>query len=100
MPRQVGPSPRWTDPDGNLRTIPNSLVSALLERGRIRPDVHRLGLDVDHIGRTRDAAVKPQNSLFAMGSAWEIAAVPDIRRQVWTLARFLTDEHWVGGEGL
>ncbi|MFD2134189.1 FAD/NAD(P)-binding protein [Novosphingobium resinovorum] len=34
------------------------------------------------------------------GEAWEIVAVPDIRRQVWGLARFLADEHWVGGEGL
>jgi uncharacterized NAD(P)/FAD-binding protein YdhS len=34
------------------------------------------------------------------GEAWEIVAVPDIRRQAWDLARYLGNEHWVGGEGL
>lgn len=94
-----------TGPDGNLRSIPNCLVGDLLQQGRIRPDVHRLGLDVDHIGRARNAAGAAQDRLLAVGpitkgEAWEIVAVPDIRRQVWTLARFLSDEHWVGGEGL
>jgi uncharacterized NAD(P)/FAD-binding protein YdhS len=34
------------------------------------------------------------------GAEWEIVAVPDIRRQVWSLARALTNTQWVGGEGL
>jgi uncharacterized NAD(P)/FAD-binding protein YdhS len=43
--------------------------------------------------------------LFAVGpitkgDAWEIVAVPDIRRQAWDLAQYLGNEHWVGGEGL
>ena len=34
------------------------------------------------------------------GAFWEIVAVPDIRTQVWTVARRLAQAHWVGGEGL
>lgn len=34
------------------------------------------------------------------GAHWEIVAVPDIRRQVWALAREITGAHWVAAEGL
>jgi uncharacterized NAD(P)/FAD-binding protein YdhS len=34
------------------------------------------------------------------GAHWEIVAVPDIRRQVWALARQITGAHWVEAEGL
>ena len=81
------------------------LLRELIATGRIRADVHHLGLDVDHTGRVRRADNQPQPRLFAVGpmtkgEAWEIIAVPDIRRQVWHLARLLTASHWVGGEGL
>ena len=94
-----------TGPDGNLGKIPDNLIGDLLEQGRIRPDAHRLGLDVDHLSRVRDSSGTTQDRIFAIGpitkgEAWEIVAVPDIRRQVWTLARLLANEHWVGGEGL
>ncbi|MET0248885.1 MAG: FAD/NAD(P)-binding protein [Sphingobium sp.] len=94
-----------TGPQGDLRRVADPLVQSLLGAGRLRPDVHRLGLDVDHLGRVRDSDGEAQKRLFAVGpmtkgEAWEIVAVPDIRRQVWDLARYLTDAHWVGGEGL
>lgn len=94
-----------TGPGGDFSRLPDPLVGNLLAGGLIRPDAHRLGLDVDHAGRVRDAAGSPQDRLFAVGpitkgEAWEIIAVPDIRRQVWDLARLLADAHWVGGEGL
>jgi uncharacterized NAD(P)/FAD-binding protein YdhS len=94
-----------TGPEGDLTRASDPLVGNLLEAGRIRPDVHRLGLDVDQVGRAHDRGGKPQDRLFAVGpitrgEAWEIVAVPDIRRQVWDLARYLTGAHWVGGEGL
>lgn len=94
-----------TGPDGNLGKNPDNLIVNLLDQGRIQPDVHRLGLDVDHLSRVRDSSGTAQDRIFAIGpitkgEAWEIVAVPDIRRQVWTLARLLADEHWVGGEGL
>lgn len=94
-----------TGPNGDLRRAPDRLIRQLLREGRIRPDVHRLGLDVGPVGRVRDGAGRPHDRLFAVGpiakgEAWEIVAVPDIRRQVWSLARFLANAHWVGGEGL
>ncbi|MDB5724804.1 MAG: FAD-dependent oxidoreductase [Novosphingobium sp.] len=94
-----------TGPDGNLRLVRNELIGELLRAGRIKPDAHNLGIDVDHAGRVRDATGVPQDAIFAVGpitkgEAWEIVAVPDIRRQVWNVARLLADEHWVGGEGL
>lgn len=71
----------------------------------MRGDAHELGLDVDRAGRVRNTDGEAQNGLFAVGpltkgEAWEIVAVPDIRRQVWDLARYLSNAHWVGGEGL
>lgn len=92
-------------PEGDLHRCPHPLLRSLLQRGAVRGDRHRLGLDVDHLCRVIDAAGAKQDHLFAVGpltkgEAWEIIAVPDIRRQVWSLSRYLTDAHWVGGEGL
>lgn len=92
-------------PDCDLGRVDLPLVRDLLDQGRIRSDVHALGVDIDHLGRVRDRDGAVQDRLLAVGpitkgEAWEIVAVPDIRRQVWGLARFLADEHWVGGEGL
>jgi uncharacterized NAD(P)/FAD-binding protein YdhS len=92
-------------PDCDLTRIDAPLVQDLLAQGRIRSDEHALGLDVDHLGRVRDGQGVVRDDLLALGpitkgEAWEIVAVPDIRRQAWGLARFLADEHWVGGEGL
>lgn len=63
-----------------------------------------VGMDVDQLGRVRNAQGRPQDNVFVVGSmtkgeAWETVAVPDIRRQVWDLARYLSDTHGVGGEG-
>ncbi len=94
-----------TGAGGDLTRASSPLIRDLLAAGRIRSDPHRLGLDVDPACRARDAGGQPQAQLYAVGpvtkgEAWEIIAVPDIRRQVWELARLLTDTHWVGGEGL
>jgi uncharacterized NAD(P)/FAD-binding protein YdhS len=60
---------------------------------------------VDNQCRLRDSQGRASSRLHAIGpmtrgAFWEINAVPDIRRQAWTLARRLTHSHWVGGEGL
>ena len=92
-------------PEGDITRANHPLLRNLLEQGRIRPDVHRMGLDVEQSGRLHSATGSPQDTLFAVGpvtkgEAWEIVAVPDIRRQVWNLARYLGNAHWVEGEGL
>lgn len=92
-------------PEGDITRANHPLLRNLLEQGRVRPDVHRMGLDVEQSGRLRSAVGSPQDNLFAVGpvtkgEAWEIVAVPDIRRQVWHLARYLGNAHWVEGEGL
>jgi uncharacterized NAD(P)/FAD-binding protein YdhS len=60
---------------------------------------------VDANARVVDASGRTLPLLFAIGPMtrgcfWEIVAVPDIRTQTWSLARYLSNAHWVGGEGL
>jgi len=85
-----------TGPEGDLGRCDHALLASLLRQGKARGDVHRLGLDVDDMCRVIDAGGKRQQCLFAVGpltkgEAWEIIAVPDIRQQVWDLARYLTN---------
>jgi len=92
-------------PEGDLGRCDHALLASLLHQGKACGDVHRLGLDVDDTCRMIDARGKRQQRLFAVGpltkgEAWEIIAVPDIRQQVWDLARYLTHAQWVAGEGL
>lgn len=94
-----------TGPEAALTRAENPILVDLLQQGRLRPDPHRLGLDVHRSGKVYDTSGQPQDRLFAVGpvtkgEAWEMVAVPDIRRQVWDLARLLGNAHWVGGEGL
>lgn len=93
-----------TGPQGDLQRTSAPVLAHLLARGVIRSDAARLGIDVDEqmrvIGRDGTANCR----LFALGpmtrgAFWEIVAVPDIRGQAWTLARRLSNAHWVA-EGL
>jgi uncharacterized NAD(P)/FAD-binding protein YdhS len=94
-----------TGPSANLQTAQDPLLISLREQGLARVDALGLGLETDHVSRVINADGQPTPDLFAVGpltrgSFWEITAVPDIRRQVWFLARQLARAHWVGGEGL
>jgi uncharacterized NAD(P)/FAD-binding protein YdhS len=94
-----------TGPSGDIATCPDPLLRDLLARGQLRQDALGLGIDVDRQGQVLDAAGKPQPALLAVGpmtraEGWEIVAVPDIRRQVWNLARRISHAQWVAGEGL
>ncbi|WP_343610514.1 FAD/NAD(P)-binding protein [Novosphingobium sp.] len=94
-----------TGPESDIALCGDPLLDRLAARGLIRSDRHRLGLDVDHAGRLLDADGAADDRLLAVGpltrgAFWESVAVPDIRRQVWTTARMMTQSHWVGGEGL
>ncbi len=94
-----------TGPLGDLARTDEPLLQKLAARGVIRPDAAHLGIDVDNQGQTIDAAGRPNANLYALGpmtrgAFWEIVAVPDIRTQTWSVARRLSNAHWVGGEGL
>lgn len=101
---EVGAIVNCTGP-GDISGSDQPLVRQILSSGLGRPDALGMGLDTDHLGRVLSADGIPHDNLFALGpltrgSFWEITAVPDIRRQVWNVARRLSNAHWVGGEGL
>jgi uncharacterized NAD(P)/FAD-binding protein YdhS len=94
-----------TGPQGDLLRTRESFLRLLLAGGHIRPDKHRLGIDVNAQAETIDVNGNANPHLLAIGPVtrgafWEIVAVPDIRVQTWNLARKLSHAHWVGGEGL
>jgi len=94
-----------TGPQGDLLRTQEPLLRQLLASGQIRPDVLRLGLDVDAWSHAIDRDGAVQDNLYCLGpmarsGLWEVVAVPDLRRQSWDLARMLSNAHWVGGEGL
>ena len=92
-------------PAGRSRAVDGAAAARLIAGGHARADANRLGLDVDSQSRLIGADGEPHPRLFGLGpmtrgAFWEIVAVPDIRTQVWTVARRLAQAHWVGGEGL
>jgi len=94
-----------TGPQGNLAAARDPLLRQLTASGAIRPDALLIGIDVDAQSRTIAAHGVRNDNLYAIGPMtrgefWEIVAVPDIRQQVWALARRLSNAHWIGGEGL
>ncbi|MEC3911411.1 FAD/NAD(P)-binding protein [Sphingobium sp. CR2-8] len=94
-----------TGPLGDLRRVTDALLRNLSDRGDIRADPLAIGIDVDRQCRAIAADGEAQERLYVVGpmtrgAHWEIVAVPDIRRQVWTLARQITSAHWVEAEGL
>ncbi len=94
-----------TGPLGDLARTEEPLLRKLAAEGKIRPDAAHLGIDVDNQGQTIDAQGRSNANLYALGpmtrgAFWEIVAVPDIRTQTWSVARRLSNAHWVGGEGL
>ena len=83
-----------TGPCADVTRSTDPLLQALLHTGAARPDPLRLGLDVTADGAVRGRAGLASRRLFALGpltrgTAWEITAVPDIRRQCDDMARTL-----------
>jgi uncharacterized NAD(P)/FAD-binding protein YdhS len=73
----------------------STLVDRLAVKGMLWPGPLGLGVDVDGDGALVDASGVSARALFAVGAArrgvdWEVAAVPDIRRQALRLAQHLT----------
>lgn len=85
-----------TGPNCDITADVNPVYRSLLDAGHLRPDTHRLGIDVDAEGAVRSAEGNLCESLFALGpltksQLWEIVAVPDIRQQTAALATRLID---------
>jgi uncharacterized NAD(P)/FAD-binding protein YdhS len=81
-------------PGCDYERIADPLIRALLDRGDIRPDRHRLGLDVSTSCALRNRDGEISQRLHAIGPVtrpafWEVTSVPDIRRQCETLAAHL-----------
>ncbi|MDI1294566.1 MAG: FAD-dependent oxidoreductase, partial [bacterium] len=94
-----------TGPLGDLAQARDPLLGRLHRDGLIRPDALNIGIDVDRSGRAVRQDGVANDRLFVVGpmtrgAFWEIVAVPDIRKQVWSLARAVTGAHWVEAEGL
>jgi uncharacterized NAD(P)/FAD-binding protein YdhS len=74
----------------------NPLVDSLAVKGTLWPGPFGLGVDVDADGALSDADGVGAHGLYAVGAArrgveWEVAAVPDIRRQAVRLAQHLAE---------
>lgn len=83
-----------TGPESDISRVSEPLLRNLIAAGRIRPDVCRIGIDIDSDSRVLDADGQASRTLYAVGPMtrgawWEIVAVPDIRGQVASLARQL-----------
>jgi len=94
-----------TGPQGALARAHEPILRSLRDRGVLREDPLGIGIDVDQDTRAIDSDGRTSPALHVIGpmtrgAFWEIVAVPDIRRQCWSLARRLSREHWVEGTGL
>lgn len=83
-------------PTGDVLVSNDPLIKDLVRRGLARPDLLRLGFDVDDLGQLRDASGVPSPTLLVVGpasrgSAWEMTAVPDIRGQAASAARLVVE---------
>lgn len=94
-----------TGPQGDITRSREPIIANLVEKGLIRADSLRLGIDVDSRLRVIGSIGKAHPRIYAIGpmtrgAFWEMVAVPDLREQAWALARRLSNSHWIGGEGL
>ena len=90
----VGAVVNCTGPLADYRKSGDPLMRSLLDSGEVRPDVHRLGLDVDAALRAVSASGRVNEDLFVLGPAarsryFEGTAVPELRRLAEQLADHL-----------
>jgi uncharacterized NAD(P)/FAD-binding protein YdhS len=82
-------------PGCDYERIADPLIRTLLDRGDIRPDPLRLGLDISSLCALRNRHGEIWQRLYAVGPVtrpafWEVTSVPDIRRQCEALAAHLS----------
>jgi uncharacterized NAD(P)/FAD-binding protein YdhS len=89
---------RWiincSGPLRDFGRINDPLVRSLFDRGDIRPDVLRLGLDITPDNRLLRRDGRAWDNLYTLGPTtlgahWEIIAVPDLRNACATFAKVL-----------
>jgi uncharacterized NAD(P)/FAD-binding protein YdhS len=81
-------------PVQQLKATSQPLLGAILKRKVATIDTLQLGLSVNSLGALKDDSGHPSTILYALGAPtkgtlWEINAVPDIRSQIFDLARHL-----------
>ena len=79
---------------GDLHRTGDPLLARLIAHGLIRPDPHRLGVDIDARGRPKGEGGSASPGLYAVGpltrgAVWEMTSVPDIRVQAAQTARVI-----------
>lgn len=79
---------------GDLHRTDDPLLTRMLGQGLIRPDAHRLGIDLDPRGRPVGGQGRSAAGLYAVGpltrgAVWEMTSVPDIRGQALQTARMV-----------
>jgi uncharacterized NAD(P)/FAD-binding protein YdhS len=85
-----------TGPSGDISKASQPLIEKLLQKGMIRADRQRLGIEVDAERRVVQADGSPSPGLFAVGPIargrlWEVTAVPDLRVEASAIARSLKE---------
>ena len=80
-----------TGPAADITRAGDPLLRDLLDRGLVRPDPLRLGIDASPSGAVIDAAGRPSRTLFTLGPPlrglrYETTAIPEIRVQAAALA--------------
>src|SRR5204863_315218 len=83
-----------TGPEADIERAGEPLLTALLQAGRIRADILKVGIEVDEDCRTIDADGRASDTLYAIGPVtkgtfWESVAVPDIRGQAARVAALI-----------
>lgn len=83
-----------TGPNVNYSQLSTPLIVALREKGLLQADTIQLGIACDENGALFDKSNQASKVLYTLGPPskgrlWEITAVPDIRKQSASLAKFL-----------
>jgi uncharacterized NAD(P)/FAD-binding protein YdhS len=95
----VGHVVNCSGPSSDYGRVAQPLLRRLLDEAKIRPDMLRLGLDVDSDLRLTNGLGQSNDRLYALGPItrgrfWEITAVPEIRRQARWLAEHLAGQRF------
>jgi uncharacterized NAD(P)/FAD-binding protein YdhS len=93
-----------TGPDGDYSRSRLPLVRSLIDQGLIRPDIHRLGIDVDPDFTVLCSDGRRAEGLVTLGPPtrgcfWEVTAVPHLRRQIEAFVARLVASHGMPGAG-